>query len=190
MYASGSKSSSRFSHSHASLYIGHPSASSRSLYLSKARWSGPLFRTALSGLEPAGRLCRSGILALTVLSKYQMLRCQVLSRRPECCDSRASNSWCPSSAPLSDTSFGCQVSKSRPSLQRSPRALKVKAAPYGEPRMMSLNNEADRIPTRSLETSCDLGALLSTNHRASERTLSDHRFTHRARTSHGQTIRQ
>ena len=43
----------------ADLYSGHPSASSRSLDLSRTRLSGPLLRTAPSGREPTGRECRS-----------------------------------------------------------------------------------------------------------------------------------
>lgn len=42
-------------------HIGHPSANSRSLYLSIAKFSGPLLRTASLGLEPVGKECRSGI---------------------------------------------------------------------------------------------------------------------------------
>ena len=41
------------------LYKGQPSASSRSLYLSSTRLSGPLLRIAWSGREPAGREWRS-----------------------------------------------------------------------------------------------------------------------------------
>ena len=37
-------------------YIGQPSASSRNLNLSNIRFSGPLFRTTLTGRESAGRV--------------------------------------------------------------------------------------------------------------------------------------
>lgn len=83
MYASGWKMDFKFSHSHASLtrpsqirpylyvhqglatcrYEGHPSASSLSLYRSSTRLSGPLLRKALSGLDPAGNECKSGIVS-------------------------------------------------------------------------------------------------------------------------------
>lgn len=80
MYAFGANIEAKFSHSHASryldhmsiqwytvlsshqAYIGHPSAISRHLYLSRARLSGPLFRIACLGREPTGKECKSGMM--------------------------------------------------------------------------------------------------------------------------------
>ena len=58
-------------------YIGQPSASSLSLYRSMLRLSGPLWRTALFGLDPAGSECRSGAITVrTALLSYSPNSCE------------------------------------------------------------------------------------------------------------------
>jgi hypothetical protein len=56
-------------------YMGHPSASSLSLYRSRARASGPLFLTAFDGCQPSGNECRSTGMIVTRAALLSAQKC-------------------------------------------------------------------------------------------------------------------